>query len=68
PSFAETITRGILLGSVDTAEAAQRYADVVIEPHVAGVGLLEWGRTDDMIAAGRVAAEEALAKAPAGLL
>ncbi len=68
PSFAETITRGILLGSVDTAEAARRYADVVIEPQVAGVGLLEWERTDDMIATGRAAAEEALAKVPAGLL
>ena len=58
----------ILLGSIDTAEAAQRYADVVIEPAVAGVGLLEWDRIDDMIDAGRAAAERALEKAPAGLL
>src|SRR4051794_3656283 len=68
PGFGETVVRSILLGSVDTAEAAQRYADVVIEPSVAGVGLLEWDRVDDMIAAGRRAAEEALAAAPAGLL
>jgi predicted acylesterase/phospholipase RssA/CRP-like cAMP-binding protein len=68
PGFGETVVRSILLGSIDTAEVAQRYADVVIEPAVAGVGLLEWDRMDDMIDAGRRAAEEALEKAPAGLL
>src|SRR4051794_31968125 len=68
PGFGETVVRSILLGSVDTAEAAQRYADVVIEPSVAGVGLLEWDRVDDMIDAGRRAAEEALVAVPAGLL
>jgi predicted acylesterase/phospholipase RssA len=68
PGFGETVVRSILLGSTDTAEAAARYADVVIEPAVAGVGLLAWDRTDDMIDAGRLAAEKALAEAPAGLL
>jgi predicted acylesterase/phospholipase RssA len=68
PGFGETVVRSILLGSIDTAEAARRYADVVIEPAVAGVGLLEWDRMDDMIDAGRMAAEKALETAPAGLL
>jgi NTE family protein len=68
PGFGETVVRSILLGSIDTAEAAQRYADVVIEPAVAGVGLLAWDRTDDMIEAGRAAALEALEKLPAGRL
>jgi NTE family protein len=68
PGFGETVVRSILLGSIDTAEAAQRYADVVIEPAVAGVGLLAWDRTDDMIEAGRTAALEALEKLPAGRL
>ena len=67
PGFGETVMRSILLGSTDTAEAAARYADVVIAPAVAGVGLLAWDRTDDMIEAGRLAAEKALAEAPAGL-
>ena len=67
PGFGETVVRSILLGSTDTAEAAARYADVVISPAVAGVGLLAWDRTDDMIEAGRLAAEKALAEAPAGL-
>ena len=39
---------------------------MVIAPAVAGVGLLAWDRTDDMIAAGKLAAEKALAEAPAG--
>jgi NTE family protein len=68
PGFGETVVRSILLGATDTAEAAQRYADIVIEPAVAGVGLLAWDRTDDMIYAGRLAAEKALEAAPAGLL
>jgi NTE family protein len=68
PGFGETVVRSILLGSIDTAEAARRHADVVIEPAVAGVGLLDWGRTDDMIEAGRVAAEEAIMSCPSGLL
>ena len=68
PGFGETVVRSILLGSVDTAEAAQRYADVVIAPSVEGVGLLEWDRVDDMIEAGRIAAEKALEEVPAGVL
>jgi NTE family protein len=68
PGFGETVVRSILLGSTDTAEAAARYADVVIAPAVAGVGLLAWERTDDMIEAGRLAAEKALAEMPSGLL
>ena len=68
PSFSETLTRSILLGSIDTADAAARYADVVIAPAVAGVGLLEWDRMDDMIAAGRAAGRAALEQVPAGLL
>jgi NTE family protein len=68
PSFSETVVRSILLGSTDTAEAAQRYADVVIEPEVAGVGLLEWDQIDVMIEAGRRAAEAAIESCPAGVL
>lgn len=67
PTFAETIVRSIVLGSVDTAEHAQRHADLVIEPRVEGIGLLAWKRIEDMREAGRSAAVEALAKAPASV-
>ncbi|MEA2478475.1 MAG: hypothetical protein QOJ07_397 [Thermoleophilaceae bacterium] len=68
PTFTETIVRSIVLGSADTAAAAQRHADVVIEPEVAGYGLLDWDRIDDLRLAGRRAAVKALAEAPSGLL
>ena len=56
-----------MLGSVDTAEHAQRHADLVIEPRVEGIGLLAWKRIEDMREAGRTAAREALEKAPASV-
>ena len=65
PSFAETIVRSIVLGSPDTSVTAQQPADVVIEPAVAGCGLLEWKRIDELVAAGREAARTAMDKAPA---
>ena len=64
PTFSETIIRAIVLGSVDTAEHAQRHADLVIEPRVEGIGLLAWKRIEDMREAGRRAAAEALERAP----
>jgi NTE family protein len=68
PSFNETITRSIVLGSVDTAEAANRYADVVIFPDVAGYPMLSWEHIDLFREAGRRAAREAFDRAPAGVL
>jgi predicted acylesterase/phospholipase RssA len=68
PSLGETITRSIVLGSVDTGEAAQRFADIAVIPDVADCGLLDWNRMDDLVEAGRRAMEAELAKAPAGLL
>ncbi len=67
PTIGETITRLVLLGSVDTAEAAQRHADLVIQPEDDGVGLLEFHMLDAMRASGRRAARRALQDAPASL-
>jgi NTE family protein len=66
PSLPETIVRSIVLGSQDTAVAAQRYADLVIEPEVAHCGLLEWKKIDALVQAGREAAAIALDAAPEG--
>ena len=68
PTFSETIIRSIVLGSVDTAAHAQRHADLVIAPRVEGIGLLDWKRIEDMREAGREAAVEALAAAPASVI
>jgi NTE family protein len=67
PSLGETLTRVLLLGSENTTEAARRYADLLIKPRAEGVGLLEFHQLDTAREAGRVAAREALERAPAGL-
>jgi NTE family protein len=67
PLFGETLTRLALLASSNTSAAAARHADLVIEPRNPGVGLLEWHQIDAAVAAGRAAAREALANAPASL-
>ena len=67
PSFGETLTRVLLLGSANTSEAARRHADLVIKPRAEGVGLLEFHQLDAAREAGRAAAREALEATPAGL-
>jgi NTE family protein len=67
PSFGETLTRVLLLGSANTSEAARRHADLVIKPRAEGVGLLEFHQLDAAREAGRAAAREALEATPAVL-
>ncbi len=67
PSLGETLTRVLLLGSSNTSQAASRHADLVIKPRVEGVGLLEFHQLDAAREAGRAAAREALAQAPASM-
>jgi predicted acylesterase/phospholipase RssA len=64
PGLGETLTRVLLLGSENTSQAAQRHADLVIKPRAEGVGLLEFHQLDAAREAGRVAAREALERAP----
>lgn len=68
PSFTETLTRLVMIGSADTREAGRRYADLVITPPNDGVGILEFHQLDRMKDAGKRAAVEALESAPAELL
>jgi NTE family protein len=68
PSLPETLTRLLLLGSQNTAEAARRHADLVIKPRAEGVGLLEFRQLDTAREAGRAAAREALERAPTSLV
>ncbi len=60
PGLAETLTRALTLGSVDTAEIARTHAQLVITPQNNGVGMLEFHQLDRMRAEGRRAAREAL--------
>jgi predicted acylesterase/phospholipase RssA len=68
PSLPETLTRLLLLGSQNTSQAARRHADLVIKPRAVGVGLLEFASLEEAREAGRVAAREALERAPARLV
>jgi NTE family protein len=68
PSFTETLTRLVMIGSADTREAGRRHADLVIMPPNDGVGILEFHQLDRMRDAGRRAAVEALENAPPELL
>jgi EmrB/QacA subfamily drug resistance transporter len=64
PRLGESLIRGLLLGSVDTAELARLHADLVITPEDGGVGLFEFHQLDLAKEAGRRAAREALETAP----
>ena len=64
PSFGETLTRTIVLGSIDTAEAAHRHAEYVIAPQVQGMGLTDFARVSEIRAQGAEAARQVLPKFP----
>jgi NTE family protein len=63
PSIMETMTRATVLGSVERAERNRSLAALVISPEVQDVGLREFSALDRAVAAGRAAAEAALADA-----
>jgi len=67
PRLIETIVRTVTVGSSDTAEAARRHADLVIQPQVEGVGILDWRQLDRVVEKGREAARRALESPPAWL-
>jgi predicted acylesterase/phospholipase RssA len=58
----ETLLRTLVLGSSDTAAAAQVHADAVIEPDVAGIGLLDFSRLDELAQRGHAAARQTAAR------
>lgn len=61
PRIGETLLRTLTVGSADTVAAALRHADLVIAPHVEGVGMLDWKSLDRVREIGARAAREALA-------
>jgi NTE family protein len=61
PRLKEVLVRAISLGGVDALHAARRDADVLIEPRVGEVGMLDFRQLDRVVEAGRRAARQALA-------
>jgi predicted acylesterase/phospholipase RssA/CRP-like cAMP-binding protein len=64
PRLGETIVRSVTVGSIDTVRAARLHADLVITPHVEGVGLMEWDALPRVRELGRDAARRALGSNP----
>jgi NTE family protein len=60
----EIVVRTITLGSIDTVEASQRHAHLVIRPDVGDAGIVDFERIDDLRRAGRDAARAALEANP----
>jgi NTE family protein len=63
PALRETIHWTIALGSNDTVAAGIRHADLVISPHVEGIGILDWKQLPRALEVGRQAAREAIESA-----
>lgn len=64
PRLGETIIRTLTVGSIDTVAAAKRHADVLIQPRLEGIGMLDWSQLDQAREAGREATRAALEQAP----
>jgi NTE family protein len=64
PTIKETLARSLVLGSIESARAARRRADVVVEPDTGTCDMLDFGRLDAMVEAGRRAARAALTDDP----
>jgi NTE family protein len=65
PTIKETLARSMVLGSIESAKAARKRADVIVEPDTGACEMLDFRRLDEMIEAGRQAARQALSDAPA---
>lgn len=64
PGIGETLTSGLLLGSVRALEESRAKADLLIRPDPVGVGRFEFHQMDLAVEAGRAAAVAALQERP----
>jgi predicted acylesterase/phospholipase RssA len=61
PGIISTLARAMVLGGRRRAEQNRAETDLLISPDVHDIGLFDFERIDDAVAAGRRAADEALA-------
>jgi len=61
PNITETISRSALIGGAVDAAASRGMARLVVQPEAGTVGQFEFARLDELVAAGREAARNALA-------
>jgi NTE family protein len=60
----DVMVRTLVLGSIDTAEAARKHADLVIEPEVSSIGLMAFDQLERARELGRQATRAALELSP----
>ncbi len=68
PSIVETLARSSTLASRGRADRQRALATLAIVPDLDGIGLLDFGRFDAIVDAGRTAADKALVDAPPTLM
>jgi NTE family protein len=61
PSVPETLLASSFITSISKQKTVRKFADLLFQPRVAGVGLLDWKRYDDVVAIGYSHAKEVLA-------
>ena len=62
PGILAIIMRTVMLSSAHYRGRVSRDIDLLISPHIAGFGMFEWHRLDDIVQAGYEAARPALAR------
>jgi NTE family protein len=68
PSVPETLTTSSFISSLSKQKTMRRFADLLFQPHIERVGLLEWKRYHDIVAAGYDHARQLLATETEGKL
>lgn len=61
PSVPETMLTSSFIASTTKQKAMRRLVDLLFQPRIAGIGLLDWKRYDDIVAAGYAHAKDVLA-------
>jgi NTE family protein len=61
PSVPETLLASSFITSISKQKTVRKFADLLFQPRVAGVGLLDWKRYDHVVAIGYNHAREVLA-------
>jgi NTE family protein len=61
PSVPETLLASSFITSISKQKAARKFVDLLFQPRIPRVGLLDWKRYDDIVAAGYTHASKVLA-------
>lgn len=60
PTVPETMLNSSFISSISKQKAMRKFADLLFQPRISRVGMLEWKRYSDIVAAGYIHAKEVL--------